>query len=191
MSSSPRPERPSRTAGWPLRTKLVAALVVLLAVVCAIIGVATGFALRDTLNARWDAQLGDTTTRVRRDVPPPPFPGLADPLDQPGFGPGTLVLIKHPDGGTNAERLDRGSGDRTRLSTDVTALAEAVPADGRPRTLCGSFSAWGNCSNASGQPVVCAYTRDSSGRSCRVLISFAASSGSVLTRPDGSITVVQ
>ena len=33
MSSSPRPERPSRTAGWPLRTKLVAAQVVLLAVV--------------------------------------------------------------------------------------------------------------------------------------------------------------
>ncbi|MER5267234.1 ATP-binding protein [Actinosynnema sp. NPDC002837] len=135
MSSSPPPERPSRTAGWPLRTKLVAAQVVLLAVVCAIIGVATGFALRDTLIARLDDQLVDTTTRVRRDVPPPPFPGLADPLDQPGFGPGTLVLIKHPDGGTNAERLARGSGDRTRLSTDVTALAEEVPADGRPRTV--------------------------------------------------------
>ncbi len=108
----------------------------MLAVVCAIIGVATGFALRDTLVARLDDELFDAATRARRDVPPPLEPGrFANPLDGPGFGPGTLVLIKHVGGGTNAERITPDSGDRTRLSTDVTARAEAVPADGRPRTV--------------------------------------------------------
>ncbi|KOX24747.1 histidine kinase [Saccharothrix sp. NRRL B-16348] len=136
MSSSPLPEHGSRTWSWPLRTKLVAAQVVLLAVVCAIIGVATGLALRDTMVARLDDQLVDASIKVRRDVPPPPMPGrFANPLDGPGFGPGTLVLIKQPDGGTNAERIARDSGDRTRLSTDVAARAEAVPADGKPRTV--------------------------------------------------------
>ncbi|MFE2756865.1 sensor histidine kinase [Actinosynnema sp. NPDC059335] len=108
---------------------------VLLAVVCAIIGVATGFALRDTLVARLDDDLVDAAAKVGRDVPPPMPGGFANPLDGPGFGPGTLVLIKHDDGGTNAERIIPGTGDRMRLSTDVTRLAEAVPADGRPRTV--------------------------------------------------------
>ncbi|WP_461120738.1 sensor histidine kinase [Saccharothrix stipae] len=135
MSSSPRPEHPSPTGSWPLRTKLVVAQVVLLAVVCAIIGVATGFALRDTLIARLDDQLVETAARVGREVPPP-FPGRFDnPLDGPGFGPGTLVLIKHPNGGTNAERITPDGGDRAGLSTDVAALAEAAAADGKPRTV--------------------------------------------------------
>jgi two-component system, OmpR family, sensor kinase len=114
----------------------VAAQVVLLAVVCAIIGVATGLALRDTLVARLDDQLVDAAARVGRDFRPPPMPGRFDnPLDGPGFGPGTLVLIKHPDGGLNAERITPDSGDRTMLTSEATTRAEAVPADGTPRTV--------------------------------------------------------
>ncbi|WP_106617708.1 sensor histidine kinase [Saccharothrix carnea] len=131
MSSSPRPDR----RRLPLRTRLVVAQVVMLAVVCAIIGVATGFALRDSLIRQVDGQLVESAAKARREAPPPMPDGLPGPLDGPGFRPGTLLLIKRYDGGTNAGRLRSDTGDPTALSTDVMARAEDVPADGKPRTV--------------------------------------------------------
>ncbi|MCE6996692.1 HAMP domain-containing histidine kinase [Saccharothrix sp. S26] len=140
MSSSPRPERASRTGGWPLRTKLVAAQVVLLAVVCAIIGVATGFALRDSLVAQLDDKLREAAFKIDRDherlpFPPPPGVRRPGPLDNPGFPPGTIALIRLGDGEFDSQRQPPGSGDREGLSTGVTSQLGTVPSDGRARTL--------------------------------------------------------
>ncbi|MFD1146771.1 sensor histidine kinase [Saccharothrix hoggarensis] len=130
MSSSLRPRR------WSLRTRLVAEQVALLAVVCAIIGVATGFALREFLVGQLDDQVVESAVKASRELPPPMPDDLhRGPLDRPGFRPGTLVLIKRLDGATNAERLTPGRGESEALSIDVSALAAAVPADGRPRTV--------------------------------------------------------
>ncbi|MFI9009410.1 sensor histidine kinase [Actinosynnema sp. NPDC053489] len=134
MSSSPRPDRPPGRGAWPLRTRLVVAQVVLLAVVCAIIGVATGFALRDTLVARLDSELFDTAAKVRQNAPRPPPGVVHNPLDGPGFGPGTLVVIEHG-AGTSGELINPGSLDRTMLSPEVADRVQSVPADGRPHTI--------------------------------------------------------
>ena len=107
----------------------------MLAVVCAIIGVATGFALRDSLVRQLDGQLIESAAKAWREAPPPMPGAFPGPLDGPGFRPGTLVLIQRYDGGTKAERLTSGRGERAGLSTDVMALAEGVPADGVPRTV--------------------------------------------------------
>ncbi|WP_158843728.1 sensor histidine kinase [Saccharothrix deserti] len=144
MSSSPRPERPSPPIKhwppirhWPLRTRLVAAQVVLLAVVCAIIGVATGFALRDFLIGQLDNELRDTTFKASRDLFRPMPGGMPPPrpLDGPGFRQGTLVLIRLDDGATDGQRLTPGFGDTEGLSTNVTAQIDTVPADGTARTV--------------------------------------------------------
>ncbi|NUT50785.1 MAG: HAMP domain-containing protein [Saccharothrix sp.] len=99
------------------------------------IGLASVFALRDSLVQQLDRQLLETAAKAQRDIPPIPPPGEVNPLDGPGFRPGTLILIKQYGGGANAERLTPGSGDRAKLPDDVMELIEDVPAGGNPRTL--------------------------------------------------------
>ncbi|ONI80602.1 two-component sensor histidine kinase [Saccharothrix sp. ALI-22-I] len=137
MSSSLRPEHWSaRTKRWPLRTRLVAAQVVLLAVVCAIIGVATGFALRDFLVRQLDGELRESTFKAGRGLSMPMPGGMPpSPLDGPGFRPGTLVLIRLDDGVVDGRRLPPDFSDSVRLSGDVTEQIQNVPADGIARTV--------------------------------------------------------
>jgi two-component system OmpR family sensor kinase len=77
MSSSPRPDRRGRwwrPAGWPLRTKLSAVSVLLVAVVCIVIGLATVLSLRAFLISQLDTQLSHTAQG------PPGRPGDGPPV---------------------------------------------------------------------------------------------------------------
>ncbi|MEU4743427.1 HAMP domain-containing sensor histidine kinase [Actinosynnema sp. NPDC023658] len=116
----------------------MAAQVVLLAVVCAIIGVATGFALRDSLVKQLDGKLWESAVKIGRNSQRMqyPMPGGArpGPLDDPGFPPGTLALVRLGDGVTDTQRQPTGFGDREGLSTAVAGQMETVPVDGQAHT---------------------------------------------------------
>jgi len=135
MSSSPRSERRSRLAGVPLRTRLIAAILVLLAVVCTVIGVVTAVSLRGFLVSQLDAQLTAASHRSPRSGSPPP--GRPDPgaelryLLAPGQPAGTLGARVVGGTVTKAAVLDDDGDPRALSTADLTALG-SVPADGRP-----------------------------------------------------------
>ncbi|MEV0676230.1 HAMP domain-containing sensor histidine kinase [Actinosynnema sp. NPDC050436] len=129
MSSSLHPER------WPLRTRLIVEQVVLIAIVCAGIGVVSVFALRDFQVNQLDQRLDEASRRLERGGPPP-LPGMVPggPLDRPGFSPGTMVVFFRASGVDGARILpDRDSPDEL-VADDVRALA-SVPTDARARTV--------------------------------------------------------
>jgi two-component system OmpR family sensor kinase len=136
--SSGRPAEP-RLRRWrgrfgrlPLRTRLVAAVIGLLAVVCLILGVATQFAVRGFLTHQIDDQLAAAGNRSVQGAPGSGPRPQGDPRDFPpitGQGAGTLQA-----------RLINGSVDRASLvlgdllpEQDYPVLA-ALPTDGRPYT---------------------------------------------------------
>ncbi|GAA1336862.1 sensor histidine kinase [Saccharothrix algeriensis] len=128
MSSSPHPRR------WSLRTRLIVEQVVLIALVCAAIGVVSVFALREFLVDRVDRQLVETTEQVVRSVPPMRAAPPRNPLDRPGFGAGTLVVLIRPDGIDGARVRSTGDGPEDLPVGELSALG-SVPPDGRPRTV--------------------------------------------------------
>ncbi|AXX29099.1 HAMP domain-containing histidine kinase [Actinosynnema pretiosum subsp. pretiosum] len=141
-SSRPRDTRWRTPARWPLRARLIAEQVVLLSLVCVIIGVVTGFALRDFLVQRLDQQLTQTAGRAGfgpgRDDPmfmaDPPSRSGEHVLNGPGFGPGTLVFETL--GGTvEANRVDTAGALETIADQATLTTLSSVPADGRPRTV--------------------------------------------------------
>ncbi|MGI5212488.1 sensor histidine kinase [Plantactinospora sp. CA-290183] len=128
--------------GWSLRTRLVAAVVALLAVVCVLIGAGTTVALRHSLLDQLDQQLDAVATRAGRPsgarVPVAPAkPGT--PGVESAFPRGQPV-------GTLAARVRDGRvrwaatlpADTTAPQEEVPAAQQpvlaALPADGRPRT---------------------------------------------------------
>ncbi|MGM1061206.1 sensor histidine kinase [Saccharothrix sp. Mg75] len=129
MSSSLRP----RT--WSLRTRLVVGQLALLAVVCATVGVVSGFALRDFLVDKLDEQLFGTADRaIRAQLAPPGNRRPDDPLEGPGFGVGTIVIIKDT-GSTFRGSLVAPSGETVALVDEQVAAVESVPAGSPPRTV--------------------------------------------------------
>jgi two-component system OmpR family sensor kinase len=112
MSSSPRADagrsrfRSPRT--WSLRARLLATQIILLALVCAAIGVGTELALQRFLTDQLDdrvAETGRRSTGIFEFAPPPPpldFPGPPGYPAPPGFpGPAELprrVMIRHDSG---------------------------------------------------------------------------------------------
>ncbi|MDC0768357.1 sensor histidine kinase [Streptomyces sp. HD] len=80
MSGRRRPRAQKRRAGQPrtLRTRLVVASVVLIAVVCAVIGTVTTIALRTHLYGQLDTQLTEAVNRATG-KPPGDGPGKSDP----------------------------------------------------------------------------------------------------------------
>ncbi|GAA3458444.1 sensor histidine kinase [Saccharothrix longispora] len=129
MSSSLRP----RT--WSLRTRLVAGQLVLLTCVCAVIGVVSGFALRDFQLDKLDEQLYGTADRVVRTLGPP-GPGRRPdgPLEGPGFGVGTIVIIKGTGDVLQGTLVD-SSGQPVALTGDRATPVESVAAGAPPRTV--------------------------------------------------------
>ncbi len=79
--------RAVRWRGWPLRTRLVAALLGLTAVVCIVIGVVTGVGLRHYLVDRLDGQVADADGRFAAALHHPS--GSNDPYDPATAGPGS------------------------------------------------------------------------------------------------------
>ncbi|MEU1587808.1 ATP-binding protein [Micromonospora sp. NPDC005710] len=146
MSSSPpssrRPLRAARRwlAGRSLRTRLVFALLALLALVSVAIGGLTTVALRHFLIDRLDAQLAPATA-MRGDRPGrPAFPGDG-PAIPPGL-PSGVVVAEITDGRvTSARTLTRSVSSADPFPDEqsvpvgeVAALAD-LPVDARPRTV--------------------------------------------------------
>lgn len=137
MSSSLRAERVRlSTRGWSLRTRLIVTQVVLLAVVCAGIGIATEFALQRFLMNQLDEQVVEAGKRssVIFEFGPPPPPGMA-PLP-PGLRLPTapaLPLPPHPGHGPRMViRDDRGPGPAFLNAPGQAILTVgAVVSDGR------------------------------------------------------------
>ncbi len=129
-----------RPSGWSLRTRLLAGVLALLTVVCAVVGVVTEVALREYLIGQLDKNLDRAD--ARRDRPPAgngppgrPGPPNQPPANQPppnggSLGPGDPV-------GTLFARVVDGSVELASYVRDVEgSVAEMpVPADARDRLL--------------------------------------------------------
>lgn len=137
-----------RPSGWSLRTRLVAGLIGLLALLGGVVGAVTGVVLRDFLLQRLDSQLVAAKARSVQGAGQPPgdgYPGHGHGgPDGPGQVPGFL-LGNGQAAGTVGVLISRGSdshsgvvGDDGRLSTlpaSARAALGAVPPDGSPHTV--------------------------------------------------------
>ncbi|MFI1583826.1 sensor histidine kinase [Embleya sp. NPDC020630] len=122
---------------WPrtLRSRLTAALVLLLAVACLAVGVATVVALEGFLKDRLDRQLHDAGGRFAAGLERSTRPGGDGRPDTRGQAEGTLGA-RLLNGRTTAAAVVSRDGQREPVLTegDRRALAE-VPVDGRPHDL--------------------------------------------------------
>jgi two-component system, OmpR family, sensor kinase len=127
-------------AGWTLRTRLLAALLALLAVTSVVIGLVSVLVLDSSLRERLDGQLTAAVGRSRSAEGPHSESGDR-PSKQPGppglFAPGQAqgtLSARVSDGiVTDAGVLD-STGAAQSLSAGQNAVVSAVPADGRPHT---------------------------------------------------------
>jgi two-component system, OmpR family, sensor kinase len=124
-------------SGWTLRTRLVATLVTLLAVVSLIIGVVSVLVVNKSLMAGLDDKLDAVSRGAGRflvepdpDRQPPPGAG-----EQPGSGESISVLVAFQDDCVNYSALTEPGGTRTELTADQCAALSGLPADGRRRTV--------------------------------------------------------
>ncbi len=135
MSSS-RPAEPREPArgleSWPLRRRLIAEQIVLLAMVCVVIVAVTLLALQAFLLHQLDDRLAEARDRVVRsyELPPPGRPGpqggdaLLDVL-----GPGTLTAVVTGDTVQLADRRTELGEDRSIPASAYSAFVD-LPADG-------------------------------------------------------------
>lgn len=141
---SPRTSRVLRAPrGWTLRTRLLVTQVVLLATVCAAIGIATEFALQRFLMNQLDNQVVEAGGRSAGffDFGPPPPPGMGRPgmrsrdvrRAPPPPGPGRRAAI-HDDDGPGPQFLDApGQAIRTVgavVSDGIVLEAGVITTDG-------------------------------------------------------------
>ncbi|MFD8231107.1 sensor histidine kinase [Streptomyces sp. NPDC059696] len=157
MSGRRRPRARQRAGGWwagkprTLRTRLVVASVVLIAVVCAVIGTVTTLALRSHLYEQLDGQLGGAAARAALSPPREPGDDRADGLAGQkkesltdfvtrGPQPGGTVIAKI-EGGRITDSAYSVSDDHYQMSartlnTVQTAALAAVPrSSGTPETV--------------------------------------------------------
>jgi two-component system, OmpR family, sensor kinase len=168
MSSSPRAER-GRSGfrsprSWSLRARLLASQIVLLALVCAAIGVGTELALQRFLMNQLDDRLAETGHRsvgLFEFGPPPPPPGMGGPMmpgypDPPGYprrviirddyGPGPAFLNAPGQAArtvgaviSHGTPVDAGviTADGTRAQISATAAQQLahVPPERIPETI--------------------------------------------------------
>ncbi|WBB82316.1 HAMP domain-containing sensor histidine kinase [Micromonospora sp. WMMD882] len=126
-------------AGWSLRARLVASVVILLALVSVGVGAVTTVALRHFLIAQVDDQLAPMWPYggPGGGRPVGPFPD-ADPNPRlrvpPGFPTGTVVVLAEDGRVSSARTLTSGREEAQVGPADVAAVAR-LPADGRPRTV--------------------------------------------------------
>ncbi|GAA1435188.1 HAMP domain-containing sensor histidine kinase [Streptomyces thermospinosisporus] len=129
-----------------LRTRLVVASLVLIAVVCAVIGTVTTLALRSHLYEQLDGRLRDVALRAAGPRGAVPGPGPLRDEDPLGFitkGPQAIgtVGVTVEDGRATAGVVSEESGDGHRMSEAVPltgaqlAAVAAVPRDRRAHTV--------------------------------------------------------
>ncbi|OBF95072.1 two-component sensor histidine kinase [Mycobacterium sp. 852002-51152_SCH6134967] len=152
MSSSPRADGPSTRIRWPrtwsLRARLLASQIVLLALVCASVGMGTVLALQHFLVNQLDGRLAETTRRsagLFEFGPPPGPPGLPRPgfrhrmmirddlgpgpafLNAPGQAARTVGAVVSGDTPVDAGVI-KADGTRSQISTAAAQqLARVVP----------------------------------------------------------------
>jgi two-component system, OmpR family, sensor kinase len=122
-----------------LRARLVATVLLLLAVAFAVIGVATTFALNSFLYNRLDHEVVDANNRfvavqTGQFQPPPGVTPRRDFFLGPVQGPRTLGATVRDGAVQRAEVSGRGGGATTVPASDAATLA-AVPPSGRPTTV--------------------------------------------------------
>lgn len=116
--------RAGRPRAWPLRTRLTAALVVLLALACVLIGVVSEFALGAFLTRQVDERLAAATLRATAFSD-----DHGDPLDAPGQASGTLnARVK--DGRILDAATLSARGERQGLDADTAGALTALPVTG-------------------------------------------------------------
>src|SRR5450756_2916019 len=81
-----------RRRRWPLRYRLAALVIALLATVGAVIGVVSTLALRSSLLDQLDGELLEASSRAVR-AEPPTSVGMPPGLEVPGQGVGTVLLF--------------------------------------------------------------------------------------------------
>ncbi|CAM5392968.1 sensor histidine kinase [Streptomyces coeruleorubidus] len=160
MSGRRRPSTQQRAgklsrAGKPrtLRTRLVVASVVLIAVVCAVIGTVTALALRSHLYEQLDGQLGGAAARAAQSPPRDFGEDLNGGSDAPAQKKESLTefVTRGPQpGGTVAAKIEGGRiteskygvsvdnypmSARSLNSAQTAALASVPQTDGPPRTV--------------------------------------------------------
>jgi two-component system, OmpR family, sensor kinase len=165
MSSSPRADAGRRfrsPRSWSLRTRLLASQIVLLALVCAAIGVGTELALQRFLMNQLDVRLAETGHRsvgLFEFGPPPsppgmgPMPGFPEPPGYPrriiirnDFGPGPAFLNAPGQAArTVGAIVKRGTpvdagiitadGTQSEISTTAAQQLAAVPPNDAPTTM--------------------------------------------------------
>jgi two-component system, OmpR family, sensor kinase len=136
MYSSLRSNLRRRLAGTTLRSQLIAAILVLVAVVCGVVGVATTFAVRQYMIGQLDGQLVAAGKRssFAHGQPPPSYPDSGPSfLSTPGQAAGTVGALFRA-GDVQAAVLDE-YGRPSALATDQIAALQSLPPDGRPRHI--------------------------------------------------------
>lgn len=130
-----------------LRTRLIASILGLMAVVLAVIGVITTVVMREQLVNQLDGQVvaaSERGTRYGNKGPQPGGNNPPDPLNAPGTATGTLAARIEAGQVTVSGQLDK-YGVRTEVSADEAEALLALPADGKPHTVdldqLGSFRA--------------------------------------------------
>ncbi len=137
-----RARLPRWLAGWPLRRRLLAALIALLALICLILGIVTNVFLRQYLVAQVDDRLRGSAQHALQGAGGPPGepPGAEEPGEQPGSGgflgrgdaDGTLYATIS-NGKVSEARYLSGRNPET-TTADQNSQLLTVPASGRPVT---------------------------------------------------------
>ena len=132
MSSS-RPAEPRGLASWPLRRRIIAEQIILLAMVCVLIVTITLLALQAFLVGRLDDQLHEARQRVEQELRRPPPGGPGSPgggqalLD--AQGPGSLTAVVTGDDVQDADRRTEFGDDRSIPRSSYAAFVD-LPTDG-------------------------------------------------------------
>jgi two-component system, OmpR family, sensor kinase len=119
--------------GWTLRARLLAALIVLLALICLIVGVVTQVVARSYLVAQVDTRLSTLPNHAAHMQPgtsPPDFVPAAG-----GGSPLAIGAIFNVDGRTQSGVVNANGYGTTAATTQQIAALQEVPVDGQAHTI--------------------------------------------------------
>lgn len=130
MSSNRPPERRG-IESWPLRRRLIAEQIILLAIVCVVIVAVSLLALHAFLLNQLDDRVSEAS--VRAQASPTVMRGLRPPPDQPELlgsqSPGTLTVLFTTNGRVEVSARQLVSGDVADLPESVIDTLALVPPD--------------------------------------------------------------
>ncbi|MCX4699567.1 HAMP domain-containing sensor histidine kinase [Streptomyces sp. NBC_01373] len=153
MSGRRRPRAQKKRAGKPrtLRSRLVVASVVLIAVVCAVIGTVTTLALRSHLYEQLDGQVRENATRASGDFKPsgakdgdapnaqPPPKKSLDQLVENGPQPSGTIAVEIENGSVTEGRVGKKDDFQQMAAVALSAaqlkVFDSVPKDDSAHTV--------------------------------------------------------